>query len=57
MTPNPGSPEAIEQYCKCAVFDNNNGEGFPYPGSDGEMTICFWINQECPLHGAKEAES
>jgi hypothetical protein len=54
MTPNPGSPEAIEQGCKCAVFDNNNGEGFPWGDSKDP---CFWINQECPLHGAKEAES
>jgi hypothetical protein len=54
VIPNPGSPEAVEQGCKCAVYDNNHGTGFQW---GGESTPCFWINQECPLHGEKEAES
>jgi len=48
VMPNPGSGDALAQGCKCAVMDNNHGAGFPY---DGEM--CFYINEDCPLHGDK----
>lgn len=44
-TPNPGSPEAGEQGCTCAVIDNHYGRGMPYP--DGPA---FWISGDCPLH-------
>jgi hypothetical protein len=54
MTPNPGSDEAIALNCCCPVLDNGHGAGFPWGDSKDP---CFWINQECPLHGAKEAES
>jgi hypothetical protein len=47
-TPNPGSDEAIEQGCTCAVLDNAHGRAFP-SGSDGP---CFWVSDNCPLHGA-----
>lgn len=47
--PNPGSPEAVEKGCKCPVMDNHNGEGIPLDGYDKS----FWINRNCPLHGAK----
>ena len=47
--PNPGSKEAIEQGCTCAVLDNYNGKGFPYQGR-----TCFYINESCPLHGADD---
>ena len=44
--PNPGSPEAIEQGCKCPVMYNHNGEGIKI-GSN----IFFWRLASCPLHG------
>jgi hypothetical protein len=44
--PNPGSPEAVKIGCKCAVFDNHYGKGFPYGGE-----TCFYINDNCPVHG------
>ena len=48
---NPGSDEALKAGCECPVFDNGHGQGaFPYP--DG----CFWINQNCPLHGKPKQE-
>lgn len=47
--PNPGSPEAIEQGCKCPVMDNHNGMGL----ITGDGQPKFWINFDCKLHGAK----
>ena len=44
--PSPGSPEAVERGCTCAVIDNHYGEGVPYPGERQ-----WWINGSCPLHG------
>jgi len=49
--PSPGSQEAQDQGCTCAVLDNNHGEGFPGTAQNGETITCFWINGECPLHG------
>lgn len=46
--PPPGSPEAVQQGCKCPQMDNANGEGRPSP--QGPQ---YWVNFECPLHGAK----
>lgn len=40
--PNPGSKEAQELGCICAVYDNHYGQGRP----DGS----FWITQGCVLH-------
>lgn len=45
--PNPGSNEALELGCTCAVFDNGHGKG--YMG----MKDVFCIELECPLHGGK----
>jgi len=45
---NPGSPEAIEAGCQCAVLDNNHGRG-AYTDETG--TLIFWKNMNCPLHG------
>lgn len=42
--PNPGSKEAIEHGCVCAIYDNHFGKGVPGIG--------FWISEECPLHGS-----
>lgn len=43
--PNPGSPEAVAQGCKCAVMDNHCGRG--YRGQSG----VFVVTASCPLHG------
>lgn len=45
----PGSPEAVEAGCTCAIGDNHNGAGFPW-GDD----ICFWISADCPIHGEED---
>jgi hypothetical protein len=42
---NPGSPEAVEQGCLCAVLDNYHGAGFPWDGK-----TAWWITGGCPLH-------
>src|SRR5579864_397456 len=40
ITPNPGSPYAVDLGCKCPVLDNNHGEG------NGP----FWRTEGCPIH-------
>ena len=47
---NPGSDEAVDQGCTCAVLDNRHGLGaFDFgPRPDGKPV--FWITQDCPLH-------
>jgi len=48
--PNPGSKEAIDLGCLCAVVDNHYGKGY-WPGvkdENGEQLFC--ITQGCPLH-------
>lgn len=47
-TPNPGSPEAVKQGCRCPVLDNAHGRGAGW----GENT--FWINAGCGLHAAQK---
>jgi hypothetical protein len=47
MTPNPGSDEALDLGCLCAILDNNHGKYPPWP-PDG-----WWITASCPVH-AKE---
>lgn len=43
--PNPGSPEAKEQGCKCPVMDN-------WRGSDEIGRIRgFVVREDCPMHG------
>lgn len=42
---NPGSREAIDAGCTCAVLDNGHGRG--YMGQAG----IFVITAGCPLHG------
>lgn len=44
--PNPGSQEALDLGCTCAVMDNNYGAGFPW----GEVHQAFWITEGCPIH-------
>lgn len=48
---NPGSKEAQEHGCICAVMDNHYGQGFPYNGE-----TCFYINGDCPVHGEDDNE-
>jgi hypothetical protein len=47
--PNPGSQEAMDMGCKCAVLDNGHGQGSGWKNDDGSPV--FWINVECPIHG------
>jgi hypothetical protein len=44
MKPNPGSDEALDQGCTCAVLDNNHGRFAPW-ADDG-----WWITEGCPVH-------
>ena len=46
--PNPGSPDAELQGCKCPILDNYSGTGCGR-GADGNAM--FWINADCPMHG------
>lgn len=48
--PNPGSPAAQEQGCRCAVMDNHHGRG---AFLDGQGRPSFWITDKCPLHGGE----
>ena len=42
--PNPGSKEAQDAGCICAVLDNNHGKFPPWP-PDG-----WYITEGCPVH-------
>uniref|UniRef100_A0A6M3LNG2 Uncharacterized protein n=1 Tax=viral metagenome TaxID=1070528 RepID=A0A6M3LNG2_9ZZZZ len=46
---NPGSDEAIEAGCSCAVLDNEHGAGCGWTGENGQPL--FWITSNCPIHG------
>lgn len=48
----PGSPEAIKSGCLCPVMDNHHGKGITVNGK-----TAFWINSECPIHGANYPEA
>jgi hypothetical protein len=51
--PNPGSREAGERGCVCAVMDNSYGKGVPYPRDDGldpNEYPSFWVTVGCPVH-------
>ena len=52
--PNPGSPEAVKRGCTCSARDNQNGKGCYRSPFTGEWM--FWIDDKCPLHGAKKEE-
>ena len=43
--PNPGSDEALDEGCTCAILDNSHGKGV----FQNEET--FWTSADCPLHG------
>ena len=44
VTPNPGSEEALDLGCICAILDNNHGKYAPWQ-PDG-----WWITEGCPVH-------
>ena len=48
--PTPGSPEAVEIGCLCAVLDNAHGKG-TYQDEDGRPQ--FWITEGCPVHSVE----
>lgn len=51
--PNPGSDEALDAGCRCAVLDNGHGRG-AYGGVKGpDGKPMFWISGDCPLHADK----
>lgn len=47
--PTPGSDAAVERGCTCPIGDNARGWGA------WGMKGAFWITEDCPLHGPKEA--
>lgn len=49
--PNPGSDEAIKQGCTCPREGNARGAGCGWIGDNGDP--CFWVMEDCPLHGRK----
>ena len=49
--PNPGSIEAQDAGCQCAILDNNHGKFAPSP-PDG-----WWITDGCPIHAPVESEN
>lgn len=42
--PNPGSKEALDAGCTCAVLDNCHGKQAPVPPD------CWYITAGCPVH-------
>lgn len=46
VDPAPGSREALELGCRCAVLDNARGRGMLIDGR-----VHYWITASCPLHG------
>jgi len=48
VVPNPGSDKAVEQGCKCPVFDNHRGDP-----KLGEIRG-FIVMTHCPLHALQE---
>jgi len=54
--PNPGSKEAGEQGCTCAVIDNHYGKGLT-AGYGTPEEPAFWVSGDCPLHATKEEDA
>lgn len=49
--PAPGSFEALEQGCSCAIIDNNRGKYPPVPPNG------WFVTEGCPVHcPAEEGE-
>lgn len=51
-TPNPGSPEALANGCRCPRMDNANGAGI---GCLGDRFGCVMV-ADCPLHGFEDGD-
>jgi hypothetical protein len=49
--PSPGSNEALDMGCTCAVLDNAHGKG--YYGEPG----VFVMSADCPLHGPESSDT
>lgn len=49
-TPNPGSDEALERGCTCAILDNNHGRFPPFPATDEMPHGGWWVTGGCPVH-------
>ena len=54
--PNPGSKEAIEKGCSCAVMDNGHGKGYLGGLKDEDGNIIFVTTYGCPVHCPKETK-
>lgn len=50
----PGSKEALEQGCTCAVMDNGYGSGFMGGMKDRNGETLYVISGDCPLHAPGE---
>lgn len=48
--PKPGSDEAVEAGCTCAIMDNNRGR---YPPFEPDS---WWITEGCPLHWGNDGD-
>lgn len=48
--PNPGSDEALDQGCTCAVLDNGHGS------EELGKIRGFWITGGCPLHDTSHTD-
>lgn len=53
MSPPPGSQEAVDMGCTCAVWDNNHGKGFQWDRNKPPM---YYVSGNCPVHCDLEAE-
>lgn len=52
--PNPGSKEAQDKGCTCAVIDNHYGRGVPGWGKPDEPA--FWVTGGCPVHAPVDGD-
>jgi hypothetical protein len=48
IVPHPGSAEAVNLGCRCAVYDNHHGRGCGFTNEDGSPA--FYVTEGCPLH-------
>lgn len=46
IPPSPGSSDALNLGCRCAVMDNNYGKGMVIGDS-----VLYWVHSSCKLHG------
>lgn len=50
--PNPGSQDAVDKGCTCAVIDNHHGRGVPTPNGRS-----FWISGDCSIHAKPRSKT